>query len=278
MFKRMREYFSSLSEAQQAVNTIFGVVMAVAAGWAIFWKWIGPLDWVQKLSIGIAVFCLLVIFITAFITWWKKRNIEKISSMISQLDEIVRRYVGNFTPEITDEESYNLSSDLGDLFHFNVTGITSAIKAKDKRRIAFQMEQFSKKIPTLIDPEKRTNESLKTLMLMAGLMNDHHVGLNEIKNTPNYQIIYDKIKALQQIVPNAETNIKINNYFNWSDGLYSLLLSIRFISDKPEMLELMPAEGKATKNFLQPLIEGNTATLISAVRESIEKNKVGKSA
>jgi hypothetical protein len=278
MFRRIREYFTVLSDAQQAVNTILGVVAMVALGWAIIWKWISQLDWVQKLAIGIAAFCLLIIFIVAFITWWRKRDIEKIPQLLSQLDEIAQAYIRDFdTKTVNPQDIQAASLDFGEILKIDVWRFSTSLEHKDRMMIRKQAEDAQKKINAFIDPKNRNNDSLKLLLMMSGAMNTHSVGLDRVKMTYDYQKIYKKIKYLQRIVPSAETNIRINEYFNWSTGLYSLLLGYKYALDKPQLAELLPAEERATTTFITPQIEGNIATLISAVRESLEKHKYHES-
>lgn len=272
MFSKIREYFNSLSDAQQAVNTIMGVVAVVAGGWVIIEQFIKQLDISQKIAIGVVIFCLLVIFIIAFITWWRKHDVGNIPEYLSQLDLMLQNYVRDFDISgVKDEDIAAVSIDLGGMLKIDVWRMNELIQHRNKDLLKYQMTKTNSNVNKYIDPNNRTNDSLRLLLMISGTMNYRGVGLDILKNTDNYKRIYQKVKSLQRIVPSARANIKINEYFNWSTGLYSLLLGYKFITNKPDVMELLPPEERATTTFMGPQIEGSTATLISAVREALDK-------
>lgn len=274
MFKSVREFFNSLSDAQQAITTIVGVVVMATAGWATALHWLQSLDVFQKIFYSIAMMGLLFIFIIAFITWWRKHDVDNIPNYLCQLDEIVRDYVNNLKPETLNMDDLTLcTKDLGELWHINVNGMIEAFNQKDRIRISKFSSSASNQFTKMIDPKDRSNSALKNLLAASGIMDYHGVGLDVIKKTEKYQKLFAKVKRLQLIVPSAETSIKINEYLKWADGLYSILLGYRLIMDKPEVLDLLPAGERASTSYVGREIEGSTANIISAVRESLDKTK-----
>jgi hypothetical protein len=274
MFRPIKEFFSSLSEAQQAVTTIVAVVVVVMSGWATALQWLNDLNTWSKVFYSIALCGLIFIFAIAFVTWWRKHDVDNIPGYLCQLDNMMRDYVNTLnTDTLPPEDMAATSVDLGELWHINVNEMESALKNKDKVRMRKLGYTASNQFAKLIDPKDRSNSTMKSLLTTSGIMNYHGVGLDRVTNTANYQKIFTKVKRLQQVVPNAETNIHINQYLNWSEGLYSVLLSYRCIMDKPEILALLPASERASTSYIARQIEGNTATLISAVRESLDKGK-----
>lgn len=274
MFRRIREYFSVLSDAQEAVNTIMGVIAAVAVGWAIFWRWIGDLELMQIVAIGIAVICLLVIFVIAFITWWRKRNVDKIPTYLSQLDEIMKDYVNKFdVNQVDDKNAQAVSIDLGEILGIDVWRFSTLLEQHNRQMIKSQFVNMQKRISGSIDPKNKNADTIELLLTMAGAMDNHDLGLNNVRKKENYRKIYDMVKKLQKMAPSAEVNIRINEYFNWSTGLYSMILGYKHIFRKPQLIELLPAKGRSLTTYFSPQVEGNSATLISAVREALEKAK-----
>jgi hypothetical protein len=155
----------------------------------------------------------------------------------------------------------------------NLYSYANAYKSKDKHKIAEQTQRYTKRLETLMNFTDKSNESLKKLMQICGLMNQHGVGLKTIQDTPNYATIKNEVLRLRKIVPNPEVNIRINTYFNWSDGLYSFLLGQKWVTSDPENFTLSSAEYKATSSYTRPTIEGFADTLIASVAESLQKGK-----
>jgi len=271
-FRRIQTFFNSLSDAHQAVNTIVGVVVVAAGGWVVIDQFIKQLDISQQIAIGIVLLGLVVIFIIAFITWWRKHDVDNLPNYLSQLDEMLRGYVNNLDIGSLDAKDLSLCSiDLGELWHIDVNNLYRMLQQKDKIRIQKYSISASNQFSKMIDPKDRSNSTLKQLLASSGIMNYHGVGLDRIRETENYRVLFTKIKNLQRLVPSAETNIKVNEYWNWSDALYSVLLSYRLIMDKPEILDLLPAGEKASTKYIGRQIESSTATIISSVRESLDK-------
>ncbi len=276
MFKPIREFFNALSDAQQAVITIVGVVAMIAAGWATVIAWFDDLSPASIFWYSIAVACLILIFIVASITWWRKHDIDNLPNYLCQLDAMVRDYVNNLAPDKANPDDWaNCTRDLGELWHIDVRNLATAVQQQDKIRIKKMSFSTSSMFSNMTDPKERSSTTLKSLLTASGIMNFHCVGLDVVKKTDNYQRLFTKIKNLQRIAPSAEVNIKINEYFNWSDGLYSMLLGYRLIYDKPELLSLLPIGEKASVSYAGRQIEGSVATLISAVRESLDKARQG---
>jgi hypothetical protein len=67
--------------------------------------------------------------------------------------------------------------------------------------------------------------------------------------------------------------MKINEYWQWSEGLYSMLLTFKPSILMPGLQELLPSKVVAGSAMMQTIFEEQTSVLISAVRESIIKYK-----
>lgn len=277
MFKKIRNIFIDLSDSQQAVINIIGVITMIAIGAGTAFEWLRNLSVISKIWYSLAVLCLILIFIIAFVTWWRKHNIGKIPLFLANLDNELLSFVSSFDIKKVDEkDSTAVAIDIGEIIGIDVWRTSNALAHKDKRILAEQMKKGNQKILKNIDPNEKSHSSLQFLMTISGIMNQRGVGLDKLKETENYQSTYKKVKQLQKLVPSAEMNIRINEYFNWSTALYSLLLGYKFIENNKEMLELLPVKERASTHYIQPYIEQSTETLISAVRESFEKYQRNK--
>lgn len=272
MFRILRTIFQTISGVQQAIYTITGVVIMVTASWAVLWVWIKQLDTVQIVLLAIAAFGILVIFVTAFISWWYRRNITKILDILSQIDQMTLDYIDSYEPNLSPEEYNSLLEELGELLDVKFERLKIAITTRSKTLIK-EFQRMCDNYTRLLDPSKKVSESLRDLLLMGDVLNEYGVGLANITNTPQYKRLNERVKELQKIAPSAETSIRINDYFNWSKGLYCLVLSTKPITNQPDINRLLPVRARALSGVFRPLVEGNTATLITAVRESIEKPK-----
>lgn len=116
-------------------------------------------------------------------------------------------------------------------------------------------------------------ETLLELQRFGGILDDYGLGLDNIKQTKQYRKLDKKVKELMGRVYSAETSSKVNDFYNWSEGLYCALLSLKPFSDTPEIKEYVPIRDRQTAKLFKPLAERFLATLISSVRESIIKSK-----
>jgi hypothetical protein len=208
-----------------------------------------------------------------------KHNVEKIPTYLWRLDILSIKYIKEFDiTKVPPEDALKVAQDLGEYLNVNVPRIEQAflkdkVDSKTKQMGDYELDKIKKNTERLIDPKNKTQDTQKLLLIISGIMDEHGVGLNKLRETPNYKTIYEKIKKLQSVLPSVDTNIKIEEYFRWSTGYYSYLLGRKFISDRPDVLSKLTVADRITNNIIVPQIEASTITLISAVRESLEKIK-----
>jgi hypothetical protein len=270
----MRDFWNSLSDALSAITTIVGAVVAMGTGWLVIWTWIKGWDWVQK---GIAIFlalCLIFLVVLAFYTWWRKKQIYKIPSLLYKLDSMIRDYVNQYNPsKIPTEDITKLASDLGELMHIAIYPLGNAIIKGDWKQVESQTSRYSRTVGST-DIKNKSSDRLKLLMQISALMNEHNVGLKNIKDTPQYQKILTKINVLERIQPSPYVSINIDEYLRWSDGWYSQLIGMKFITGNPEIFQTSPAEWRATVAYSKPVIEDYMDVLIARVAESLNEKTV----
>ncbi len=267
-------WWDNLSNTLSQVTTAVGVVTMLVAGWAVIWTWVREWDWVQKGSaifIGLALAFLLLL---ALYTWWRKTQVYKIPMLLYRMDGILRDYVVIFDPSKTEiADMQGLVDDLSDLMHIATYPLFSALRKQDKRALAEQTARYNRSLGTPVDPSKNSGDTLKTLMQISSLMNAHNVGLNVVKQTLQYQELFKKVSLLERIQPDPQVSIKIDSYLRWSDGLYSQLIGMRFITSKPETFALLPAEYRAVASYSQPVMEDYVDVLIANVAEALHTGK-----
>ena len=239
----MRDWWNHLADTLSQVATVVGVVVTMGATWVIIWTWVTTWDWVQKgivIFIGVLLTFLLVLSVYA---WWRKNQIYQIPKLLYKMDSILREFVDQFEPlKVPIADTKGFLDDLSELMHIAYYPLANAYQKKDKKAIASQTTRFNKAMP--IDP-KDTTENLKRMMQISALMNQHNIGLSKIKNTPQYKQLSEKVAMLEKIQPNPYVSIAIDKYLRQSDGWYSQLMGMKYITSQPEVWQLSPAEYRA---------------------------------
>jgi hypothetical protein len=183
------------------------------------------------------------------------------------------------TWDFIDEFEFNLSQDAwsemlkdyGVLLGMDFHRFTTAVISQDKNIVDEEFDRINKVYSRKLNPQKKLSESLADLRDMGGLLNSYNCGLESITETLPYQKLKSKIKSLQRKSPSMKISTKVNDYFYWSEGLYSILLSIKPLTEFPK--SKMPTKVSAKKSQIRPIIEGQINNLISGVRESIIEYK-----
>jgi hypothetical protein len=268
MFERISVALDTIKDAIEKTGWV--VIMVGAVG-VFLRQWFHGIDTVQLILILVAVFGFLMVCVAYYLKWQRSRSVENIPELLSQIDQIALDFIDDYIPE--SEKPEELIDDLTSVLRLDSYQLKLAMKSKNKKRIEQELDRIVVQYERLLNPNKKTQETLTNLLLVASTLDDYHAGIGNIENSPKYQKLYSRIKTLQKRAPTVEISIKINDYFNWSRGLYCVILSIKPLTSQHEVNELVPARAKATAKMFRPLVESNTATLISAVRESIYKSK-----
>ena len=232
--------------------------------------WLKSLDTLQLSLLLVVLLCLLLIGLTYFLDWRRKKNIDNLPELLSQLDQLTLDYIDDFVPHSKTPET--LLNDLASLFGMDIGQLKHAMLTQNHKLAQQEFIRLSNKYERFANL-KKLPENLLTLRLMGGLMNEYNVGLAHITDVEEYRNLSQRIKRLQKRLPTAAITAKVNEYSSASEGLYSLLLSTKPFANIGTLKELIPARERAHSLIMRSVIEGYTTTLISAVRESIEKYK-----
>ncbi|MDD5701608.1 MAG: hypothetical protein PHU23_06100 [Dehalococcoidales bacterium] len=242
--------------------------------WGIIWTWIKDLEQVQIILFGIAAAFFLIVIVRLIIAWWQRRNIERIPDLIEKLDVMVSSYIDDFSFDLTEQEWKGINRDYSNVLGIDLTNLEAEIlKEHNKDGIGRAYDSVIRAYERKVDPENKTTESLTYLGDMGSILDKYNVGLNNLKETEQYQKLDKKIKSLQRKAPSAYISAKVNAYYTLSERLYILVLGAKPLLEQPNLSDRIPAKIYAKKSQIRPLIDGQIANLIAAVRESILKYK-----
>lgn len=253
------------------------VTSTVVMIWGIIWSWIKNLEKVQIILFGIAAVFFLIVIIRLIMAWWYRRNIERIPDLIEKLDVMVSSYIDDFKFNLTEQEWKSINRDYSNVLGIDLTKLESELlKENNKEGIQRAYDSVIRAYEKKLDPENKTTESLTYLGDMGSILDKYNVGLNNLKETEQYQKLDKKIKSLQRKAPSANISAKVNAYYRLSERCYILLLGVKPLLEQPTLSDRIPAKIYAKKSQIRPLIDGQIANLIAAVRESILKYKERK--
>lgn len=273
-FSFVWEFIQGLFNISQLPTTIVGVVGMVAIVWGVIWTWIRDLDKVQIILFAVAAGCVLFVFLSLFIAWRQRRNIESIPDLIEKLDVLTSNYIDDFSFDLSKEEWKSLNRDYGSVLGIDLSRLETELpKEHNQKSIDRAYESVVKEYERKLDPQNKAAESLNYLGDMGSLLDTYNVGLARLKETEQYQKLHKKIKSLQRKSPSAYISVKVNEYFTVSERLYIMLLGTKPLYEQPILREKVPAKVYAKKSQIRPLIDGQIANLIAGVRESITKYK-----
>ncbi len=222
------------------------------------------------MSFYVGIGIIFLIGFTFLLDWNTRRNIYRIPDLLALIDQLALDLIDDYefpaeTEDITDDLAKVIGiGDIGQL--------KAAVRDKKKKQVEAELARITNHYNNLVN-SKKPQETSQNLLLISGFLNSHGVGLERVTSDTRYQRLYKTIKTLQKRVPSASINMKVNEYWRWSEGLYSVILSAKPFMSLPGLKELMPPKYLATSNILRPQIQDFTTILISTVRENIEAFK-----
>ena len=270
----IRSFFSKLAYSRKAVEDIFWAACLIVGVYVILWKLISRLDPVQIWGLVVIGIILFLIGCLRFWGWWEERDIEKLPEHLFKLDGIMLDYVDKVTfDKDTPPQMFN---DLAKLMKLGTAAVTleTAVKSDDTDRIEKAADEMAKRYQRFLAVKPNDAASLQNMMWelrqIGALLDEHGMGLGELKKGKAYASLYEKIQKLKIRAPTARIGIAVNDYFNSSDGLYAVLLSAKPLMGYPKLRAKLPARVKTGSSLMRPVVENYTHALITAVRESID--------
>jgi hypothetical protein len=264
-----RSFRDSIDETTSEIRWFLATLGLIGTIIVISWRWFLTLVIWQRIGIIVAVSCLGIIALTFVVDWLRKKNIEQIPDLLAKIDQLTLDYIDKYVPNDDSEET---SIGLAKLTGIETGQFRAAVALKNKNKIDDEADRIFKQYEKS-NRFKKVSENLQNLLYISAYLNANKVGLKQVTDTREYRRLYKRIKNLQRMVPSSETNMKINEYWQWSEGLYSMLLTFKPSILMPGLQELLPSKVVAGSAMMQTIFEEQTSVLISAVRESIIKYK-----
>jgi len=219
----------------------------------------------QFALILVVLLCLVIIGLMFLLNWLKSQSVNRIPDLLYQMDALIKAYVTE--NELSGEEYQALMVDIIEFLHINPQDALGAILLPSPHEREQSSDNLLDQIKSVFDGTN-AKESLNGLLMLGGLLNNHNLGLNRIKNGSEYQTLHRILSGLQKRA-NATTNVAVNNCLLWSDGLYSLLLLTNY-KNMPDSLEArLPAKMKAAMQLLSPLLNMVIEQRIAEVKDAI---------
>jgi len=167
-----------------------------------------------------------------------------------------------------------LVDDLAKLMNMNISELKSAASSGNKNRAEQEFAKFSDAHSKRFN-SKNFSDNIMSLRLAGAIMTEYDVGLIAVTSSKEYQKLFQQIRYFRRRLPSISISRSINEYFNQSEGLYNMLFSIEPFESMGSFKDIIPVRIRAYSDVIRPIVEGHTASLINAVRESIDEYKRG---
>ena len=277
----MRNWFMAIWGAtKETTDTIIqiGVVVSMLGGIGIaIGNFFIPKTLFQWVSFYILVIGLLLLLITLFLNWKRKKEIERIPDLIEKLDVLASNWVDDFKMELSEDDWGKINQDYSSLFGLDLTGLEKSMRevkeGGGKKNLERAFESVNRKYNQKLDPNNKTAESLANLGDMGSILDAYNSGFARLKETSQYQKLAKKIKSLQRQAPSAYISMQENDYFVVSERLYIMVLGTKPLYEQPLFAANLPAIVKAKKSQIRPVVDSQISNLIAGVREAILKHK-----
>jgi hypothetical protein len=156
----------------------------------------------------------------------------------------------------------------------NMSELKAAAASGNKNRAEQEFSKFTD-IHSKRFNSKNFSDNIMNLRLAGALMTEHKVGLIAVTSSKDYQDLFQQVRFLRRRLPSIAVSRSINEYLNQSEGLYNMLFSIQPFANMGSLKDIIPVKIRAYSDVIRPTVEGHTASLINAVRESIDDYKHG---
>lgn len=272
MFDWWRAFRETVDETTSNIRWCLGVVAMIGTITVIIGRWLSTLNTIQIVALYVVLGCLVIIGITYFVDWRRKKSVENIPELLAKIDQLTLQYIEAFDPPSKPEQ---VSDNLAKMLGLNTTQLKAAMRRQDQEGIELEYEKVMRQYQhKFANPSNKAPETIQNLLYMSAFLNDNEMGLKQVTATAEYQRLQDRVRMLQRMVPSPNINMKINDYWRWSEGLYCVVLTTRPFLFLPGIdKSRIPPKVRAANALMRPTVEQQTALLISTVRESIEQYK-----
>lgn len=266
MLERLRSFRDTIDETTSTIRLAVWVIIVLAGVYAAFGKWWSSLNMGQQIAFWVVIGGLAIVVLTYVMDWRRKRGIDSIPDLLAVIDQLTMQYIDEFSPEEVTED---VSDSLARIIGINISRFREAVESGDEKKIDEEYQKVVRQYERFLNPQNRMQDALQDLLHMSAFLNINNVGLERITNTKKYHRLHNRVKSLQKMVPSADINLKVNDYWRWAEGLYCIALITKPVMLLPNLKKRMPPKLIASAATVYPTIEQSTSILISKVRESI---------
>jgi len=266
MLERWRSFRDTIDETTSTIRLAVWVVIVLAGVYVAFGKWWSSLSMGQQIAFWVVIGGLAIVVLTYLMDWRRKRGIDRIPDLLAVIDQLTMEYIDEFSPEEISEDA---SDSLARILGINISRLRVAVENGDEKQIDEEYQKVWKQYDRFLSPKNRIQDALQDLLYMSAFLDTQNMGLKRVTNTQKYHRLRNRVKSLQKMVPSANINLKVNEYWRWSEGLYCIALTTKPIMLVPNLKKKMPPKLIASAATVRPTIEQATSILISQVRESI---------
>ncbi|MDD5039038.1 MAG: hypothetical protein PHN78_06950 [Dehalococcoidales bacterium] len=268
-WERWNSFRATVDDTTATIRAAFWAVGVVAVITLFIGNWFASLNNIQRNALWVIGGCLIIVVLTYVLDWQRKRGIDKIPELLAKMDSMIFDY---YDQDYVMTAPMELIEDLAKLMNFNISELKSAATSGNKNRAEQEFAKFADAHTRRFN-SKNYGENLLNLRLAGAIMSEYNVGMIAITNTEEYQKLYQRVRYLRKRLPSATISRSISEYFNQSDGLYSMLFSIQPFANLGAFQKIIPVKIRAYSDIVRPTVEGHTSSLVNGVRESIDNFK-----
>jgi hypothetical protein len=278
MLEFLRSLRDATDDATATLRWFLGVVVVLGGIGLALGKWLGTLNTIQVWSFWIGVVGVVLFLATLIVDYINRRAIERIPDLMERMNKLVLDYIDGYSSQLDREQWFKLLNDYGVLLNVDFHRLKSALLNENQtyddatrgKIVDEEFERISKAYDRKLRPGKKLTDTLTDLRDMGGILNTYNAGLSRCTETPQYRRLNNRIRALQRRLPSAVVSAKVNDFYFQSEGFYYMLLGVMPLGGHPSIPGTkMPVKAAARIRQIRPIVDGQLATLIASVRESI---------
>ena len=269
IWERWHLFRATVDDTTATIRAVLYFIGIGAVATILIGKWLATLNTIQRVGLWVTGACLFIVVMTYLVDWQRKRNTDRIPELLARMDGLIFDYIDNHPMQVTPA---GLVEDSAKLMNMNIDNLKSAATSGNKKTAEQEFEKFADAHSRRFN-SKNFSDNIMNLRLAGAIMTEYKVGLVAVMNTRDYQKLEQQVTYLRRRLPSVVVSRSINEYFHQSEGLYNLLFSIQPFAYMGSFKDVIPVRIRAYSDVVRPIVEGHTASLINAVRESIDDYK-----
>jgi hypothetical protein len=140
IWNKWNSFRSTVDDTTATIRAVFWAVGAGAVITIIIGKWLASLNTIQRVSLWVVGACIIIVALTYFLDWRRKRGIDKIPELLAKMDGLVFDYIDN---NIIQNTPIELLDDLAKLMNMNMSELKAAAASGNKNRAEQEFSKFT---------------------------------------------------------------------------------------------------------------------------------------